>query len=295
MDSTTHLICQQSTGQEDDWKNLYESSFPQDERMTVEEIRQLLGKGSMQLHKTLNKQNELLCFSLIFFPQSDFVLLSYIATDSTKRSGGFGSKHLKRLVEQLKAQYPNYLGLFLEIESTKEPGLTPEAKKVRDRRLSFYQRLGAKRMCKHYLWPNMTPGGGTPRQGELLWIEFGARTVDDSVLTRVIREIYERAYNLAPTDPLIQQVLAQFQTTGTGSGSTCPDPKASGGQPAANNGSTGSTGSKPAAPPSTPADGGKPAAPPPAPADGGKPGNQPSPSKPETPPPAPPPGGNKGA
>src|SRR5271170_5194276 len=131
MDTNTTLLCQPSTGQEDDWKNLYESSFPQDERMAVAELRRLLSNGSMMLHKTVNKTGELLCFSLTFpVPNSDFVLLSYIATDPTKRSGGFGSKHMKRLIEILKAQYPNHLGLFLEIESTREPGLDPATHKA---------------------------------------------------------------------------------------------------------------------------------------------------------------------
>src|SRR4029450_13021193 len=144
MDTSTTLLCQTGTGQEDDWKTLYESSFPADERMAVEDIRQLLSKGQMILHRTLNKQGELLCFSLTF-PVTDFTLLSYIATDSTKRSGGYGSKHFKRLVELFKSEHPKHIGLFLEIESTKEKGLDPEVQKTRNRRLDFYQRLGAKR------------------------------------------------------------------------------------------------------------------------------------------------------
>ncbi len=210
MDTTTTLLCQPSTGQEDDWKNLYESAFPQDERMAVEEIRQFLSKGSMLLHRTTNRSNELLCFSLTFpVTDSDFTLLSYIATDPTKRSGGFGSKHMRRLIEILKGQYPNQLGLFLEIESTRESGLDEATQKARKRRLEFYQRLGAKRLSKSYLWPSMT-AGAAPRQAELLWIEFGTRTIDDAVIARVISEIYAKAYNLAATDPIVQKVLSQF-------------------------------------------------------------------------------------
>src|SRR5262249_15485477 len=161
-----------------------------------EELRRLLSAGAMLLHKTVNKNGELLCFSLTFpVTNSDFVLLSYIATDPTKRSGGFGSKHMRRLVEILQAQYPNHLGLFLEIESTKEAGLDPATQKARQRRLDFYQRLGAKRLCKNYLWPSMVPGGA-PRHGEILWFEFGTKLIDDTVLARVILDIYEKAYYL---------------------------------------------------------------------------------------------------
>jgi len=210
METNTTLLCQTSTGQEDDWKTLYESSFPADERMAVEDIRQLLSKGQMMLHRSLNKQGELLCFSLTF-PVTDFTLLSYIATDSTKRSGGYGSKHLKRLVELFKTEHPKHIGLFLEIESTKEKGLDPEVQKMRNRRLDFYQRLGAKRMHKDYFCPNLAQVGGTPRPGELLWVDFGTTTIDDTVLARVVKEIYERAYNISCDNSLVQQVLSQFK------------------------------------------------------------------------------------
>jgi GNAT superfamily N-acetyltransferase len=202
------LLCQVSMGQEDDWKSLYEIAFPDDERMPVQEIRQLLSIGKMQMHKTLNKNNELLGFSLLFLPGSDFVLLSYIATDPTKRSGGVGSKHLKRLIDMLKQQFPSHLGLFLEIESTKEAGLDAATMQLRQRRLAFYQRLGAKRLCKNYIMPTLMPGG-KERPGELLWIEFGS-PVDDNGVEHVIRDIYSLAYNLPLTDPSVQQVLSQF-------------------------------------------------------------------------------------
>jgi hypothetical protein len=218
MENTSIQLCQQSTGQEDDWKNLYETSFPADERMPVEEIRQLLGKGEMMLHKTLNSKGELVCFSLVF-PVTDFALLSYIATDATKRSGGYGSKHMKQLIQLLKSQHPSHLRLFLEIESTKEKGLDPEVLKTRNRRLDFYQRLGAKRMCKNYWFANLGAKGGPTKLAELLWIELNGQPVDDQVLQRAIREIYERAYNLPSTDPLIQQVLGQFAAT---AGNACP-------------------------------------------------------------------------
>lgn len=207
--SSTINLCTQSTGQEDDWKDLYELAFPQDERMPVADVRKMLAAGTMLLHKTTNTAGELLCFSIVN-PLSNFALLGYIATDSTKRSSGVGSKHMKRLLEILKKQYPTYIGLFLEIESTKEPNLSAEDQKARQRRLAFYQRLGCKRLCKKYLMPTYTQGG-QPRLGELLWSEF--TTVNDSDLPAVITELYQKAYNLPATDPIVQQVVGQFATT----------------------------------------------------------------------------------
>lgn len=223
--SSTINLCTQSTGQEDDWKDLYELAFPQDERMPVADVRKMLAAGTMLLHKTTNSAGELLCFSIVN-PLSNFALLGYIATDSTKRSSGVGSKHMKRLIEILKKQFPTHIGLFLEIESTKEPNLPVEEQKARQRRLAFYQRLGCKRLCKKYLMPTYTPGG-QPRLGELLWSEF--TNVNESDLPAVITEIYQKAYNLPATDPTVQHVLGQFATTNAGSTVLCTTVDNSGG------------------------------------------------------------------
>jgi hypothetical protein len=222
--STTHHInlCGQSHGSEDDWKDLYEASFPQDERMSIKEVRSLLANGTMLLHKTTDGTGALQCFSLVTI-LSNNVLLAYIATDQTKRSSGVGSKHMKALIDLLKKLYPTYIGLFLEIESTKEKNLSTDEDKARKRRLAFYQRLHCKRMLgKEYLLPSYTPG--TPaRQGELLWSEFGGAVDSDATLKAVIHEIYTKAYSLPTTDPSYVKVISQF-TAATTPSSTTPAP-----------------------------------------------------------------------
>jgi hypothetical protein len=146
---------------------------------------------------------------------SDFSLLAYIATDSTKRSTGVGSKHMKKLIDELKSAHPTHLGMFLEIESTKEAGLDADTHKARTRRLAFYQRLGAKRMHKTYLMPSYGTAQGTAqaRQGELLWVEFTASCITESALPRIIEEIFCKAYGLSKTDTTVQKVLSSFNTT----------------------------------------------------------------------------------
>jgi len=210
MSSTNHTnLCVQSAGTEDDWKDLYEASFPLDERMSVTEVRTLLASGTMLLHKTTDAQGGLQCFSLVTV-LSNFVLLAYIATDTTKRSSGVGSKHMKALIALLQASYPSYLGLFLEIESTKEKNLPTDEEKARKRRLAFYQRLHCKRLTgKDYLLPSYTPGTAA-RQGELLWFEFNGPVTDDNVIKGVIAEIYTKAYSITATDPSYIKVIGQF-------------------------------------------------------------------------------------
>jgi len=202
MDSQIKVLAQVSSGSESDWTAVYEEAFKKDERMPVEEIRNLIGKGTMVLHRTLSQSDELLCFSLTM-PTSDFTLLSYIASNPSIRSKGVGSKHLKRLIELHK------VNIFLEIESTMEEGLSEEELRTRKRRLKFYEDHGAKRLCMDYYMPSMT-AGGTPHPGELLWHELPGKPVDDVMIVKVIREIYEKAYKLPANDKLLKKVLDQF-------------------------------------------------------------------------------------
>lgn len=221
MDGSTNL-CQVSTGQEQDWKDLYTTAFPADERTPLEELQKLLEAGSILLHRTTNKAGELLCFSIVY-PMSNFALLSYIASDATKRSTGIGSKHMKRLLEILKSSYPDFLGLVLEIESTRQVGLEAAEKTGRQRRLAFYQRLGAKRLCRTYVWPSYSLKGSY-RLAELMWFDFDPATIDDPQLPGIIKELYMKGYGAQEDDPILELVTHQFKCSErTGSASAiCP-------------------------------------------------------------------------
>lgn len=223
--SSSALLCQPSNGQESDWSKLYETAFPQDERMPLADVQAMISNNTMLLHRTTNAAGELLCFSLVT-PMSNFTLLAYIATDQTKRSSGVGSKHMKELIQVLKASYhQTQIGLFLEIESTKEANLSVDETTMRKRRLAFYQRLHCKRLCgKDYFLPSYA-AGVAHRHGELLWYEFGAAVDKDSTVAQVIAEIYTCGYGISSSHATYVQVLSQFNLAATAAGdydSLCP-------------------------------------------------------------------------
>ncbi len=228
--SSSAQLCQPSNGQESDWSKLYETAFPQDERMPLADVQAMISNNTMLLHRTTNAAGELLCFSLVT-PMSNFSLLAYIATDQTKRSSGVGSKHMKELIQVLKASYhQTQVGLFLEIESTKEANLSVDETTMRKRRLAFYQRLHCKRLCsKDYFLPSYG-AGVAHRAGELLWYEFGAAVDKDSTVAQVISEIYTRGYGISPSHATYVHVMSQFKSAATAAGdydSSCPTQNAS--------------------------------------------------------------------
>lgn len=209
MDLTTLRLCQVSTGREDDWISLYESAFPEAERVTVERIRTDIADGKRVLHRTLGPKGELLAFSILYQFNS-FAWMSYIASDSTSRSLGIGSKHLARLIELLKEQSPKKLGLFFDIESTTAEGIDDATRAVRNRRRQFYLRLGAKSLPEgtQYFMANFLEGK-PPIAAELMWFEFGAKC-NNNEIRGVIRAVYENVYHYSPDDPLIERVTSQI-------------------------------------------------------------------------------------
>jgi hypothetical protein len=205
-------LCEPSSVLDDAWRRLYEAAFPEGERESESNLTKRLEEGKLLYHRTLNEQGDLLGFTMISLA-SNFSFLAYMATDATRRSSGIGTKHLKRLIELLKEQYPDHLGLFLEIEAT-DPDtieITEDEKTTRKRRLNFYTRLGARVVCEQAVY--LTPSYSQPGkywEGELLCIDFSDRVCKHQVAS-VIREIYARFYMLPRNHELVRKVLTEFQ------------------------------------------------------------------------------------
>ena len=204
-------LCEASTILEQDWRTIYETAFPAGEREPESRLQQLINDGKLLYHKTIGKNGELLCFSMVSLAP-DFSFLAYIATDPNQRSGGYGSKHMKALVDLLKQTYPAHVGMFLEIDSTapKKSLLSAEEKTIRLRRLGFYKRLGSKRLCRtmNYRAPSRN-GDGTEQEFDLLFFNFTANPINHAEKARIVSDIYERFYGLLPGDTLVASVTAE--------------------------------------------------------------------------------------
>jgi|GEM_PF-2469448 len=214
MESNKDLskLCELSTTLDDAWRELYQGAFPEEEREPEDKLLALLKNGKLLLHKSIAVDGTLVCFTMVSIAP-DFSFLAYMATNPNKRSGGYGSRHLKRLIEVLKAQFPMHIGMFLEIEATDpETILLSEAEQsIRRRRYAFYERAGAREMCADsvYVTPSKTDKS-KEWEGELMVFEFG-KPVCSHTLVRVVSEIYQRFYCLGLTDPLVQKVLTNFR------------------------------------------------------------------------------------
>ena len=215
--SSTLRLCEPAPKLDASWQELYEGAFPKGEREPVDKLERMVSDGRILYHRTLDETGVLLCFTLVTLGK-DFSFLAYMATNPARRSGGIGSKHLSRLIELLKVQYPHHSGLFLEIEATcpRNISLSSEDLALRTRRKVFYERVGARVMCEQgiYLTPSYTDRD-KEWEGELLGIEFAGRLCQDT-LSRVMRSIYHQMYQLPPDHPMVAKVLKHYDECAVG-------------------------------------------------------------------------------
>ena len=207
-------VCKDGSNENDDWINIYEISFPPDQRQDIGQLKSNLESGSLELDETRDQFGEILCMTLteVFTKKMDapaFLLACYTAVVPDFRGMGIGTVHRLKLAELLRAEYKDYLGLFTEIESTKESDLTAEELSTRTRRKKFFLKLGLVPIDVDYHFPSTTEKGES-LAGELLWLPFRDTSLDHESLAKILSRIYVEGYGLSPDDPFIATMQAKI-------------------------------------------------------------------------------------
>lgn len=203
-------VCKDGSFENTEWISIYEEAFPPDQRQDLNELKQQLKDGRMELDETRDEQNNILCMTITeVFAQAatpEFLLACYTAVVPEMRGVGIGSIHRTRLDSLLLKEYPAHLGIISEIESTRETNISPEAMHVRVKRKSFFMKLGLVPLDIDYRFPSYDENA-EPIAGELLWVPFHNRPLDKALLSAVVRRIYVEGYKLDPGHHLIEQVI----------------------------------------------------------------------------------------
>jgi hypothetical protein len=208
-------VCRDGNVDSTEWIDIYEEAFPAEQRQPLNELQAALKSGDMELDETRDAEGDILCMTIteVFRekPQSrgpQFLLACYTAVVKAFRGCGIGTVHRKRCETLLQSEYPTFLGLFSEIESTTEEGVPPDAMAVRTKRKSFFMKLGLQPLDIQYWFPNYE--GGQPVPGELLWYPFASRNLDTPTLVAALTRIYVEGYGLEENDPQLARLLEQF-------------------------------------------------------------------------------------
>lgn len=122
------------------WLALYERAFPPEERVPPEEhLRELRPDSDAVLLAAEDEAGKLLGLARYdLYERAAY--LYYLAVDEAVRSLGLGSLMYREILRQLEADAPGLAAMVFEVE---RPDHAEDAE-LAERRIRFYQRLGAK-------------------------------------------------------------------------------------------------------------------------------------------------------
>lgn len=131
---------------------IMQDSFPENERRTYAEQKELLKNKHYNLYVYKEKENSDIEGFIGFWKLSSFIFIEHIAVDSAKRGQGTGSKMLKEIkaICNEPINNINYNGIVLEVELPDNPEAIS--------RIKFYERHGFFLNKYHYEQPPMKEG-----------------------------------------------------------------------------------------------------------------------------------------
>lgn len=174
---------------------LYEQTFPAHERVPVAWIQEAILAKKTQLWGGYYQQQLALMSILYSLPSQDFILLAYLATVPHLRNIKIGSQFLNYIIDFVKNQSKT---LVLEVE---HPDFG-EDRELKQRRVGFYQRLGAKTLKNIiYILPALD---GTKTTEMILMIipNNNLENLNKTVVQQLIRELYTEVYHRDSDDPI---------------------------------------------------------------------------------------------
>jgi hypothetical protein len=210
-------VCKDGTVEGAEWAEIYNISFPADERQDLDELRMCMKAGSMELDETRDQSGRILCMTVteVFRPHHrnnvPFLLACYTAVVPEFRGLGIGSVHRNKLADLLRSEYDDYHGIFTEIVSTTATGFDEQEMEIRRKRKRFFLKLGLRPININYEFPSAVDPTQY-LQGELLWLPFSndiALTRDD--IADVLQRIYTQGYGMRANDPFVSRMLNQIR------------------------------------------------------------------------------------
>ncbi|MGB3238354.1 MAG: GNAT family N-acetyltransferase [Geitlerinemataceae cyanobacterium] len=183
---------------------IYEKAFPDRERVTISSLVDRIRSNTYQVF-VKKEDNRVIFMAVLCKPiLEEFVLLGYLATHPDFRNRGLGTLFVNDTLEKLRSrsQY-----LLLEVEDP-QIGFDTELKQ---RRVNFYRRLGAKQLKNvRYILPPLS-GGESTEMILMLAPQYPANRILGERVKQLITQLYLTFYDRQIDDPLLRSI---WQTIG---------------------------------------------------------------------------------
>lgn len=154
----------------DQIRRLYTASFPSAQIRPIEIITKMLELDPNYHLFGVRIHNSIVGFSLLYtFNDLKFAFLDYLAIDRKYRGCGIGSELFRYILNSCCTLMENHIGLIFEVQRGGSNSSEPDKNGIRQRRILFYTRFGAKIFeGLHYLLPNAH--GGEPEDMYLMMV-----------------------------------------------------------------------------------------------------------------------------
>jgi len=178
---------------------IYNNSFPENERNPLEKIVKRITQKSSKLYGYI-LDNHIIAFAFLAELENNYILLDYFAVKKEYQGKGIGSRVIDLIISSLKNKT-----LILEVEN-------PEFGEdwiLRKKRVEFYQKKGIKILKNvKYILP---PLDNSDNYTEMILMIFNNNQDDikisNSEIINLISDIYSKIYNRQNNDIYLIQII----------------------------------------------------------------------------------------
>jgi GNAT superfamily N-acetyltransferase len=185
-----------------------EASFPPEERepchVLIKSIQE--GKGILYTAKVMNIIRGFT--KLTPLRKTRVYLMEYLAVDKSSRNQGIGAKIIQFIKQDLNTKKDT--GLILEVEPLEE--VTGAEKEIRQRRIGFYLRNGARMVMDGgaYRMPNLAGEGSLPMHLMWLPIKEGRKMPAAFTLSQLFTLIFTESYPGKANEALLNTIISKI-------------------------------------------------------------------------------------
>jgi GNAT superfamily N-acetyltransferase len=179
---------------------LYGASFPPVERKTESAIVALLQGGDYHLYVAIDIGTLVGLSALCLLKDLKMASLDYLAVAPFRRGMGLGTLLFKHALGQVALHIPGALGMLLEVQR-EDLAADSEERSLREARLRFYYKLGAKVITRSYFLPPQS--GDVPEEMCLLILPTVSPLIlDKDCMLKLVWALHSRVYCYGKRDLL---------------------------------------------------------------------------------------------
>jgi len=180
--------------------NLYMEIFPHDWDY-IPVIRRLLNKNpnkNRKLYLLVAEENKRIIGGCLYsyWKDTKLGLLEYLFVKQNMRSKGIGSKLYLKMQKELKKKNCKHLIFNIANDKNFKKSITEEEIKIRQRRLKFYEKLGA-RPINHFIYENPLRWCRIQEDYHPSYLAMDSNFSDKIIggeLYKIVRRFYKRFY-----------------------------------------------------------------------------------------------------